>query len=96
MLSPPMGTFDATYTSVTNNENNLSTTAASAAAATAASGTGYTLENIGPIIGFQITRYDMPQSYCQAVASVLEGGAVFKLYYPNYSTFLGTHYQKQA
>ena len=31
----------------------------------------------------------MPQSYYQAVASVLEGGAVFKFYYPNYSTFLG-------
>ena len=26
------------------------------------------------------------------VASVLEGGAVFKLYYPNYSTFLGTQH----
>ena len=32
----------------------------------------------------------MPQSYYQAVASVLEGGAVFKLNYLNYSTFLGT------
>ena len=80
-----MGAFGATYTSVTNNENNLSTTAASAAAAVAASGTGYTWDNIG----FQITRYDMPQSYYQAVASVLEGEAVFYLYYPNYSKFLG-------
>ena len=51
----------------------------------AAQGTGYTLSDIG----FQITRYDMPSTYYSAVASVLEGGAVFKLYYPNYSTFLG-------
>jgi hypothetical protein len=29
----------------------------------------------------------MPQSYFDAVASVIQGGAVFKLYYPNYSTF---------
>ena len=32
----------------------------------------------------------MPQSYYQAVASVLGSGAVFRLYYPNYSTLLGT------
>ena len=32
----------------------------------------------------------MPQSYYQAVGSVLEGGAIFKLYYPNCSTFLGS------
>ncbi|MFN9942400.1 MAG: hypothetical protein ACK56I_23310, partial [bacterium] len=48
-------------------------------------GTGYQLDSIG----FQITRYDMPSTYYSAVASVLEGGAIFKLYYPNYSTFLG-------
>ena len=41
-------------------------------------------------IGFIITRYEMPGSYYQAVASVLESGAVFKLYYLNYSVFLGT------
>ena len=85
MLSPPIGTF-TTYVSATNTETNLATTAASStAAAVAANGTGYTLADIG----FQITRYDMPQSYFDAVASVLQGGAVFKLYYPNYSTFLG-------
>ena len=32
----------------------------------------------------------MPGSYYQAVASVLESGAVFKLYYPNHNVFLGT------
>ncbi len=41
-------------------------------------------------IGFQITRYDMSSSYYQDVASVLESGSVFKLYYPNYSSFLST------
>ena len=85
MLSPPVGTL-ATYSSTTNTEVNLTTTAGVAAAAVAANGTGYTLSNIG----FQITRYDMPQSYYDAVASVLQSGAVFKLYYPNYSVFLGT------
>ena len=84
MLSPPVGTL-ATYTSATNTEINLATTVGSTAAATAAQGTGYILDNIG----FQITRYDMPSTYYSAVASVLEGGAIFKLYYPNYSTFLG-------
>jgi hypothetical protein len=57
-----------------------------AAAATASQGTGYSLSNIG----CQIVRYDMPQSYYQAVAGVLESGAVFKLFYPNYSVFMGT------
>jgi len=84
LLSPPVGTL-ATYTSATNTEINLATTVGSTAAATAAQGTGYILDNIG----FQITRYDMPSTYYSAVASVLEGGAIFKLYYPNYSTFLG-------
>ena len=63
MLSPPVGTL-ASYTSVSNTENNLSTTASTTAAATAAQGTGYTLDNIG----FQITRYDMPRSYTDAVS----------------------------
>ena len=85
MLSPPLGTL-ASYASATNNEIILSTTVSTTAAAVASQGTGYILDNIG----FQITRYDMPQSYYQAVASVLEGGAVFKLNYLNYSTFLGT------
>ena len=84
MLSPAVSTL-ATYTSATNPEINLATTAGTTAAATAAQGTGYILDNIG----FQITRYDMPSTYYSAVASVLEGGAIFKLYYPNYSTFLG-------
>jgi hypothetical protein len=31
----------------------------------------------------------MPRTYFDAVASVLQSGAVFKLHFPNYSTFLG-------
>lgn len=84
MLSPPVGTL-ATYTSATNTEINIATTVGSTAAATAAEGTGYTLDNIG----MQITRYDMPSTYYAAVASVLESGSIFKLYYPNYMTFIG-------
>ena len=87
ILSAPVGTL-ATYASATNGEVGLTTTVGSAAAATEPQGTGYNLSNIG----FQITRYDMPASYYNAVASVLESGAVFKLYFPNYSTFLGTGY----
>ena len=85
MLSPTLGTLTS-YASATNNEIGIATTAGTTAAATASQGTGYTLSNIG----FQIVRYDMPQSYYQAVAGVLESGAIFKLYYPNYSTFMGT------
>ena len=75
-----------TATALTTGNNvdiGLAYTISTAAALTAAEGTGYTLSDIG----FQITRYDLPQSYYQAVASVLESGAVFKLYYPNYAVF---------
>ena len=75
------------YASTTNNEINLSTAVGTTAALNPSQGTGYTLSNIG----FQIVRYDMPQSYYQAVAGVLESGAVFKLYYPNYSSFMSTN-----
>ena len=86
MLSPVTPTLTS-YSSATNNEINISTAAGTTAANTATQGTGYSLSSIG----FQIVRYDMPQSYYQAVAGVLEAGAVFKLYYPNYSTFMGTN-----
>ena len=87
MLSPTTPTL-ISYTSVTNNEIGIATTAGSSvgAATTTNQGTGYTLSDIG----FQIVRYDMPQSYYQAVAGVLEAGSVFKLYYPNYSSFMST------
>jgi hypothetical protein len=84
MLSPPIGA-QASYATATNTELNLSTSAGGAPLALASQGTGYNISNIG----FQITRYDMPDSYNQAVASVLQSGAVFKLFYPNYSVFYG-------
>jgi hypothetical protein len=85
MLSPVTPALTS-YASATNNEVGIATTVGATAAATAAQGTGYTISNIG----FQIVRYDMPQSYYQAVAGVLEAGSVFKLYYPNYSSFMST------
>jgi hypothetical protein len=85
MLSPTTPALTS-YASVTNNEVGLATAVGTTAAATASQGTGYTLSSIG----FQIVRYDMPQSYYQAVAGVLEAGSVFKLYYPNYSSFMST------
>jgi hypothetical protein len=32
----------------------------------------------------------MPQSYHQAVVGAFEAGSVFKLYHPNYSSFMHT------
>ena len=95
MLSNPTGTT-VSYSASTNTENGCAFVAGSTAAATngaypsnvTGNSNGYVLQNIG----FIITRYDMPSSYYQAVASVLESGAVFKLYYPNYSVFLGSAY----
>jgi hypothetical protein len=87
MLSPPIGA-QTSYASVKNTETiyyYYHTTAGGTAQALASQGTGYNISNIG----FQITRYDMPRSYDEAVASVLQSGAVFKLYYPNYSVFYG-------
>ena len=84
MLSPPVGTL-ASFSTATNTEINLSTTAGAATGATAAEGSGYTMSDIS----IQITRYDMPNSYDIAVASVLESGSIFKLYFPNYVTFTG-------
>jgi hypothetical protein len=66
MLSPAVGTLTS-YTSQPNNEVGISTTVGAGAALNASQGTGYSLSNIG----FQIVRYDMPQSYYQAVAGVL-------------------------
>jgi hypothetical protein len=86
MLSPATPALTS-YAAVANNEIGISTGAGTAVGSTPSQGTGYTLSDIG----FQIVRYDMPQSYYQAVAGVLESGAVFKLYYPNYSSFMSTN-----
>ena len=42
---------------------------------------GYTLKNVK----FSIVRYDMPQEFYMAQSAKLGGGAVFKLWFPNYS-----------
>jgi hypothetical protein len=73
LILSPVPSVTAYASSVTNSETGLSTTVGTAVALTASQGTGYTLSSIG----FQITRYDMPSSYYQAVASVLESGSVF-------------------
>ena len=86
MLSPTTPTLTS-YVAKNNSEIGITTAVGETAALKASQGTGYNLSNIG----FQITRYDMPQSYYQAVAGVLESGAVFKLYYPNYSVFMGNN-----
>lgn len=85
ILSPTTPALTS-YAAVVNNEIGITTTVGTAVGTTASQGTGYTLSDIG----FQIVRYDMPPSYYQAVAGVLESGAVFKLYYPNYSSFMST------
>ncbi len=89
MLSPTTPAL-INYASATNNEMGISTGAETTPASNPSQGTGFTLSDIG----FQIVRYDMPQSYCQAVAGVLESGAVFNLYYPNYSSFMSTSLSK--
>ena len=65
MLSNPTGTT-VSYSATTNAENGCAFAPGSTTGATNGTGTGYTLSNIG----FIITRYDMPSSYYQEVASV--------------------------
>lgn len=85
ILGGNVGTSVAAVTAAAS-EIGTAVTANAVTGLLAAAGTGYSLSNIG----FQITRYDMPSSYYSAVASVLESGSVFKLYYPNYLTFTNT------
>ena len=54
-------------------------------AATAAENAGYSLSEIS----FSIVRYDMPASFYEAMRNVLSSGAVYRLYYDNYSIFSG-------
>ena len=53
--------------------------------AVSAESPGYSLSNIG----FSIIRYDMPAPFYEAMRNVLTSGAVYRLYYPNYSIFQG-------
>lgn len=82
------GTVPTSITSVNNasSETGIAIASNAGTALINSEGTGYSITNIG----FQIVRYDMPGSYYSAVASLLESGSVFKLYYPNYVTFTST------
>ena len=72
------------------NLNDLSNTSQGATAYTtaalvAAQGYNYTLSNIS----FNITKYSMPQSFYDAMASVLSSGGMYQIYFPTYSVFQG-------
>ncbi len=60
MLSPTIPAFTS-YASATNNETGIATGTGATVVLTPSQGTNYTLSDIG----FQIVRYDMPQSYYQ-------------------------------
>ena len=83
MLGAAISTVTATALTAATSEIGVATTGGAGAGAVAVEGTSYTLSNIS----FSITRYDMPSSYYDAVRSVLQSGATYKFYYPNYSCF---------
>ena len=73
---------------VANSEVGLAVVAGAAIAgggATAAQGNSYHLGDVK----FSMVRYDMPAEYYDSVRNVLDSGAAYKLYYPNYSVFTG-------
>ncbi len=85
MLGAAISTVTATALTAATSEIGVATTGGAGAGAVAVKGTSYTLSNIS----FSVTRYDMPSSYYDAVRSVLQSGATYKFYYPNYSCFQG-------
>jgi hypothetical protein len=86
MLGAAISSATVTQVTAGNSEIGVATVGGSGTTATVAvEGTSYTLSNIS----FSITRYDMPSSYYDAVRSVLQSGATYKFYYPNYSCFQG-------
>ena len=94
-LAPPSclilgAAFGAAITEVTlaNSETNIATTAVAstnavitAAAAVTAETANYTLSKVK----FTIVRYDLPSEFYQLEASKLASGAVFKIWFPNYT-----------
>ena len=94
-LAPPSclilgAACDAAITGVTaaNSETNLVTTAVAStdavvtvAAAVTANTANYTLSKVK----FTIVRYDLPSEFYQLEASKLASGAVFKIWFPNYT-----------
>ena len=85
MLGAAISTVTATALTAATSEIGVATVGGAGAGAVAIEGTSYTLSDIS----FSITRYDMPSSYYDAVRSVLQSGATYKFYYPNYSCFQG-------
>jgi len=51
----------------------------------ASEGNNYTLDNIS----FNITKYSMPDTFYNAMASVLASGQTYQIYFPNYSVYQG-------
>jgi len=78
-----------TAVTAANSEVSLAIGAAAAIVAadvTVAQGNSYHLSDVS----FSIVRYDMPQEYYDSITNVLESGASYKLYFPNYSVFTGS------
>ena len=73
---------DVTIKSVAQSETNIAIAAAAGeAVAVTALTANYTLSNVK----FTIVRYDLPSEFYQLEASKLASGAVFKIWFPNYS-----------
>ena len=62
-----------------------SATVNNASGSVGSQGSNYTLSNIE----FRITKYTMPLSFYNAMASVLASGQSYQIWFPNYSTFQG-------
>ena len=86
MLGAPIATSTITAVTTGNSEVGVATAGGSGTTGSiSAEGTSYSLSNIS----FSITRHDMPNTFYDAVKSVLQSGSVYKFYYPNYSCFQG-------
>lgn len=70
---------------ITGTDASLQTTDYTDAIAILSQGTNYTLSDIT----FNITKYSMPPSFYDAMASVIKSGQLYQIYYPNYSVFQG-------
>jgi len=68
-----------------NNSFGAAGTYTTAGTLVASQGTNYTLSDIS----FNITKYSMPDSFYNAMASVLASGQTYQIYFPNYSVYQG-------
>ena len=81
MLGEPVESAVTAQTSGESETNIATTSAAVSATAVAAETANYTLSGVK----FTIVRYDLPSEFYQLEASKLASGAVFKIWFPNYS-----------